>query len=144
MKKIIVLFCLVLFSLNQLTAQIWHTNLDEAKEIAAQKNERIVMVFQGSDWCAPCIKLDREIWSSNEFVNYSKNHYVLVKVNFPRKKKNRLSETQQKNNNKLMEQYDNRGYFPYVVVLDKNAKVIGSTGYKKTTPSEYIKLLNSF
>ncbi|MCF6180667.1 thioredoxin family protein [Lutibacter sp.] len=143
MKKISILFCLV-FAINQLNAQTWHTNLKEAEKIASQKNERIVLVFQGSDWCAPCMKLDKEIWSSNEFVNYSKNHFVMVKVNFPRKKKNSLTTEQQSYNNSLMEKYNTKGYFPFVVVLDKNGTVLGNTGYKKTTPAEYIKLLNSF
>lgn len=143
MKKISILFCLV-FSIHQLSAQVWHTNLNEAEKIASQKNERIVMVFQGSDWCGPCIKLDKQIWSSNQFIDYAKNHFVMVKVNFPRKKKNKLTKEQQDYNNHLMETYDTKGYFPYVVVLDKNAKVIGSTGYKNTTPDNYIKLLNSF
>jgi len=143
MKKISILFCLV-FTIHQLSAQVWHTNLNEAEKIASQKNERIVMVFQGSDWCGPCIKLDKQIWSSNQFIDYAKNHFVMVKVNFPRKKKNKLTKEQQDYNNHLMETYDTKGYFPYVVVLDKNAKVIGSTGYKNTTPDNYIKLLNSF
>ncbi|MDX1829348.1 MAG: thioredoxin family protein [Lutibacter sp.] len=143
MKKISILFCL-LFSIHQLSAQVWHTNLNEAEKIASQKNERIVMVFQGSDWCGPCIKLDKQIWSSDQFINYAKNHFVMVKVNFPRKKKNKLTKEQQDYNNHLMETYDKKGYFPYVVVLDKNAKFLGSTGYKNTTPENYIKLLNSF
>ncbi len=143
MKKISILFCLV-FAINQLNAQTWHTNLKEAEKIASQKNERIILVFQGSDWCAPCIKLDKEIWSSNEFIDYSKNHFVMVKVNFPRKKKNSLTSEQQAYNNSLMEKYNTKGYFPFVVVLDKNGTVLGNTGYKKTTPTEYIKLLNSF
>lgn len=143
MKKISILFCLV-FSIHQLSAQVWHTNLNEAEKIASQKNERIIMVFQGSDWCGPCIKLDKEIWSSSPFIDYAKNHFVMVKVNFPRKKKNKLTKKQQDYNNHLMETYDKKGYFPYVIVLDKNAKVLGSTGYKKTTPVDYIKLLNSF
>ena len=144
MKKIIVLFCLTLFSFSQLILQNWHTNLNEAKKIATQKNQRIIMVFQGSDWCGPCIKLDKEIWSSDQFIDYAKNHFVLVKVNFPRKRKNKLTKQQQEYNNHLMETYDKKGYFPYVAVLDKNAKVLGNTGYKKTTPESYIKLLNSF
>lgn len=143
MKKISILFCLV-FAINQLNAQTWHTNLKEAEKIASQKNEHIVLVFQGSDWCAPCIKLDKEIWSSNEFIDYSKNHFVMVKVNFPRKKKNSLTYEQQAYNNNLMEKYNTKGYFPFVVVLDKNGIVLGNTGYKKTTPAKYIKLLNSF
>jgi thiol-disulfide isomerase/thioredoxin len=31
------------------------------------KSKPIVLVFSGSDWCAPCIKLDKSIWQSTEF-----------------------------------------------------------------------------
>jgi hypothetical protein len=43
-----------------------------------------------------------------------------------------------------MENYNTQGYFPFVAVLDKNGKMLGSTGYKKTSPTEYIKILTSF
>ena len=62
----------------------------------------------------------------------------------PIKKKNKLTETQIKSNKQLMEKYNLNGYFPFVVVLDKNGKVLGNTGYKKTTPKEYINTLSSF
>jgi len=143
MKKISILFCLI-FSLNQLSAQNWHTNLNEAKKIAIKKNQPIILVFQGSDWCAPCIKLNKEIWSTEEFKTYSEKNFVMLLADFPRRKKNELSESQQQQNNQLMEKYNLQGYFPFVAVLDKNANLLGNTGYKKISPSEYIKLLNSF
>ncbi len=143
MKKISILFCLI-FSLNQLSAQVWQTNLNEAKKIATEKDQPIILVFQGSDWCAPCIKLNREIWSTEEFKTYSKNNFVMLLADFPRKSKNKLTKSQQEQNNQLMETYNKQGYFPFVAVLNKNADVLGTTGYKKTSPSEYIKLLNSF
>lgn len=68
----------------------------------------------------------------------------MVKADFTRKSKNKLTESQQKQNNQLMEKYNTQGYFPFVAVLDKNGKMLGNTGYKKTSPSEYIKLLTSF
>jgi len=37
-----------------------------------------------------------------------------------------------------------QGYFPLVLLLDANGKVLGKTGYKKVKPAEYISLLNSF
>ena len=114
------------------------------EKIASDENKNIILVFQGSDWCAPCIKLDREIWNTTEFKNYAKENFVLLKADFPRKSKNKLSEIQKENNKKLMEQYNTRGYFPFVVVLDKNGKAIGTTGYKKTTPTAFIDLLTSF
>lgn len=125
-------------------AQDWQTDFETAKKMAIEKNQHIVLVFQGSDWCAPCIKLDREIWSTSEFKTYADSNFVLLKADFPRKKKNSLNDTQQEKNNNLMEKYNKNGYFPFVVVLSKNGDVLGETGYKKMKPSAYINLLSSF
>jgi thioredoxin-related protein len=143
LKKLILSIFLTTISISAYS-QKWITNFDDAKNSASEENKNIVLVFQGSDWCAPCIKLDREIWKTTEFKNFAKEHFILVKADFPRKNKNKLSKTQQLNNENLMEMYNTNGYFPFVVVLDKNGKVLGNTGYTKTTPSKYIELLSSF
>ena len=44
----------------------------------------------------------------------------------------------------LAEKYNPNGYFPFVVVLDKSGNVLGKIGYKKTTPQEYIKIIDSY
>jgi thioredoxin-related protein len=126
------------------TAQEWHTDFEEARKVAVQNDRNIILVFKGSDWCAPCIKLDREIWETMEFKDYAKEHFVLLEADFPRKKQNKLDDVQQEKNNKLAEKYNKQGFFPLVVVLDKNGNVLGNTGYKKMTPSKYIELLSSF
>ena len=144
MKKNILLFSFLFFVIISMKSQEWQTDLNKAQNIASEKNQKIILVFQGSDWCAPCIKLDTEIWSSKEFITYSKEHFVMLKADFPRKSKNKLDKSQQEKNNQLAEKYNTKGYFPYVVVLDQNANVLGSTGYKKVSPSEYIEILNSF
>ena len=122
----------------------WTTDFEKAKEIAAKEHKNIVLVFQGSDWCAPCIKLDKEIWSSYEFQRLSKDYFVMLKADFPRKHKNALSKEQQLQNNSLAEKYNANGYFPYVVVLDSKGNVLGSLGYEKTTPESYFKKLRAF
>ncbi|MCF6307141.1 MAG: thioredoxin family protein [Flavobacteriaceae bacterium] len=142
MKKL-VFFSLFFIASIGANSQNWIKDIDEAKQIASEKNLRIILVFQGSDWCAPCIKLDREIWSTEEFKAYAKDHYVMLQADFPRSKKNKLSKEQQEKNNKLAEKYNKNGYFPFVVVLDKNGKVLEETGYFKTTPQGYIEQLNS-
>lgn len=135
------IFFIIITTVN---AQEWQTDFETAKTVAANENKKIILVFQGSDWCAPCIKLDKEIWSTEEFKNYASTNFVLLKADFPRRKKNRLTDSQQQKNNQLMEKYNLRGYFPYVAVLNKDGNLLGSTGYKKISPSEYIKLLTSF
>ncbi|MEN8928787.1 MAG: thioredoxin family protein [Flavobacteriales bacterium] len=143
MKKITLsfLFALSVFAIN---AQNWQTDMKIAEKIATKENKKIVLVFQGSDWCAPCIKLDKKIWSSEEFKAYSKKKFVMVKVDFPRRKKNKLNENQQKINAELAEKYNKKGAFPMVVVMDSNKIILGRTGYKNISPSDYIKLLSSF
>lgn len=142
MKNILAL--ILFMSTSALTAQDWQMDFNQAKELANQSNKKIVLVFQGSDWCAPCIKLDREILSSEEFKTYASQNYVMVQADFPRKKQNKLSSQQQEKNNKLAEKYNRQGVFPFVLVLDKNGKVLGYTSYKKISPSAFIILLESF
>lgn len=132
------------FALFNLQAQTWQTDLTKAEKIAKEENKDILLVFQGSDWCAPCIKLDREVWSTDKFKNYAREHYVLLKADFPKRSKNALPEEQQEQNNLLAEKYNQNGYFPFVVLLDPEGNVLGKTGYKHMSPQEYIELLNSF
>jgi thioredoxin-related protein len=134
---------LALFVTTIGTAQEWHTDFDTAKELATKENKTIVLVFQGSDCCGPCIKLDRTIWSTEEFKAYAKDHYVMLQADFPRRKKNALSPDQTAANAKLADRYNKNGVFPFVVVLDEDGKTLGETGYKKVTPKEYIETLNS-
>jgi len=143
MKVRIVLLAIFLGS-GIIFAQDWQTDFNDAKELANSGDKPIILVFQGSDWCAPCIKLDRQIWSSEEFKNYSADHFVLLLADFPRKKQNMLPVEQQKKNEQLADTYNSNGYFPLVVVLDKDGKMLGQTGYKKISVKEYINLLESF
>ena len=143
-KKITFLACLLFSTALSVNAQEWMTDLEEAKKVATEQNLKILISFQGSDWCAPCIKLDKEILSSEAFVTYAKSHFVMVKADFPRRKQNKLSDTQQEKNNQLAEKYNKQGHFPLVVMLDENGAKLGSTGHKKMSPAAYSALLSSF
>ena len=132
MKKIIVALLVMVVSVSTTMAQEWNTDIKIAKEIASKESKTIILVFQGSDWCAPCIKLDREIWSTETFKKYARDNYVMLKADFPRRKKNILSEKQTKANALLAEKYNKQGFFPFVVVLDSNGQVLGESSYKKT------------
>ena len=72
-------------------AQVWNNDFTTAKKLAQEQNKKIILVFQGSDWCGPCIKLEKEIWSSEEFKTYAKDHFILLKADFPKKKANKNS-----------------------------------------------------
>lgn len=138
---LVVFFCL--FSLIGMS-QDWQTDFKTAKTISKEENKPILLVFQGSDWCAPCIKLDREIWTTSIFKKYASENYVMLKADFPRKAKNALSKEQTKANSILAENYNKKGIFPLVVLLDPDGNELGQTSYKRTTPENYIKELNRY
>ncbi len=144
MKKSILLVTFMFFSSFLLYAQDWHTNIDEAKQFASKNNQKVLLVFQGSDWCAPCIKLDNQIFKSEEFQTLIRNKFVMVKADFPRKKSNKLSPEQELKNNKLAEIYNTQGFFPLVVILDNQGKVLGKLGYENISPKDYYTKLIAF
>jgi thioredoxin-related protein len=125
-------------------SQNWNTNFEDVRVKAEKENKNILLVFSGSDWCGPCIKLDKVVWQSSEFQAEANKSWVVYKADFPKKKANQLSPELTENNNKLAEKYNKNGSFPLVVLLDKKGKVIGMAGFKNVSASEYIKLIHSF
>jgi len=62
----------------------WLTNLEEAQQIAKEKELPILIDFTGSDWCGWCIKLVDEIFSQQKFIEYAAENIVMVKLRFPK------------------------------------------------------------
>lgn len=134
---------LLLFMVSFGYSQNWKTNFEEAKLQALKENKNILLVFSGSDWCAPCIKLDNIVWKSEAFKTESDKYWVIYKADFPKKKANQLPAELAENNNKLAEKYNNNGSFPLVILLDKTAKVLGMTGFKNVSAVDYIQIIHS-
>ena len=142
MKYLIFSFLCVL-SLN-LSAQNWQYNLDDAKTLAKDNSKQILLVFSGSDWCAPCIKLEKKIWNSQTFQDYAEKNLVLLRADFPRLKKNKPSQVQQTHNKFLAKNYNPKGYFPFVVLMDADGQVLNQLGYKNFEPQDYINAINAY
>jgi len=144
MRKLTLLCCILICATFPTQAQDWITDLDKAKKIASEKNRKIIVVFQGSDWNGLCIRLNKEIWTNTEFKKYAKEHYVMLKADFPRRRENLLSKEQKEKNSKIADLYNRDRTLPLVAVLNKQGELLGTTGYKKIEPSRYIELLNFF
>jgi thioredoxin-related protein len=115
----------------------WLTNFSQATELAAEKNLPILMVFSGSDWCKPCIKLRQEVFDQPYFRKHARDHFVLLNLDFPRYKKNRLPKELEKHHSELADKYNPRGEFPLVLVLHQQ-EVIGRTGYSSGGAEKYL------
>ncbi len=104
----------------------WLININEAKQIAQKERKYILLNFSGSDWCGPCIRMHKEIFSSDVFSKYADTTLILVNADFPRMKKNQLPTVQQKINDVTADTYNPNGIFPYTLLLDDNGKVLKS------------------
>jgi len=130
-----------LFSIAVLlwAASGWETDFEAATQKAKTEHKLILLNFSGSDWCAPCIRLKKEILDSPDFTDFANQHLILVNANFPRLKRNQLPKDQQKKNDKLADQYNPTGIFPYTLLVDPEGKVLRSwEGYPEMTPVQFI------
>lgn len=122
----------------------WLSDFESAQKIASEKKQNILLNFSGSDWCGPCMRMKREIFESTDFISFAADHLVLVNADFPRDKKNQLSKAQQQLNDKLAEQYNPDGKFPFTVLLNPGGKVIKKwDGLPDTKPAQFIAQIRS-
>lgn len=121
---------------------VWLTDFEQAKKIAIEKKQNILLNFSGSDWCGPCMRMKKEVFASEEFKNYASEHLVLINADFPRNKKNSLSKEQQAKNDKLADVYNSGGKFPLTILLSPDGKVMKEwEGFPSGTPNEFVQQL---
>ena len=121
--------------------QEWNTDFNAAKKLAAATNKNILLVFSGPEWCANCTKLDTLVWNSPEFKAEAEKSWVLLRADFQQKKG--MPEPFDVNDIKviLAEKYNRDGFFPFVVLLDKNGSKLGKAGYENLdTAQDYVSM----
>jgi thioredoxin-related protein len=144
MKAFILLFVYLALT-DTVDSGEWLNDFDQAKQEAKQGNRKILLNFSGSDWCAPCIKMKKDVFEKPEFGDYAAKHLVLVRADFPRHKKNQLSTQQTAHNEQLAEKYNSQGKFPFTLLLDAEGKVIQTwDGYQDATVNDFIKQIDKY
>jgi thioredoxin-related protein len=115
---------------------------DYAKAVARAKTEKkmLLLDFTGSDWCPPCMKLEKEVFSTPEFKNYAKDNLVLMEVDFPQYKQ--LAKPLEAQNWKLKEEYGVEG-FPMLIVLNFERNKTRRFEYEPGGPKPFIAKLNA-
>ena len=119
----------------------WLTDYEIAKQEAGINGKYMMLYFSGSDWCKPCIQLNKNILDTETFSDYAKGNFVPVKLDFPKMKKNRQTKKKVIHNEDLAEKYNPNGVFPLLVFLDKNEEMIGFTGFTDVSPRAYVSMI---
>lgn len=121
----------------------WKTDFASAKQEAVQSHKYILLNFSGSDWCVPCIRMKKDVFETSTFQSFATEKLVLVRADFPRLSKNKLSAQQTEHNEALAEKYNPEGKFPLTLLIDANGKVVKTwDGYTNTSPEDFVAQIN--
>ena len=120
---------------------LWSENYLQARKVAAVKKIPMLILFSGSDWCPPCMQLDKKILDTKEFAAYAKKgKFVLFKADFPRSVKKPAAIAQQ--NQQLMQIYRVQGV-PTIILAGADGKEFARTGYLPVDVKKYIEHLET-
>lgn len=106
------------------------------------RGSAVLLIFSGSDWCAPCIRFERQVVSSDLFQQYAKDHLVVLVADFPQRKK--LPPGEKRQNEALAQLYNQEGIFPKILLLRPERSIIVNLGYRNQSPEVFIKEISSY
>lgn len=130
------LLLLLAWSAGLIAQDPWQQDFAAASAAANTANKGLLLLFTGSDWCAPCQQLERQVLSKPEFVQAAAAHFVLVKLDFPRDAA-QLPPERRRQNEALQERYGIQGY-PTVLLLDRSGVAYAETGYRDGGARDYV------
>lgn len=58
----------------------WKNATVRAKEL----DRNILIVLTATEWCRPCIKMKRNVFENEEFINYSNDNLIIYQVELPK------------------------------------------------------------
>ena len=99
-----------------------------------------ILIFEGSDWCANCLRLEKEVLSDPQFEKFRQQYTLgIERIDFPQRKK--LEATVRSYNEKMAERYAFEGIFPTVLLIDDQGSLIAPIPYHKQDVFEFIELV---
>ncbi|WIO74111.1 thioredoxin family protein [Porticoccaceae bacterium LTM1] len=126
MKKSLFLIASLLFSSSAFSAGIefFHGTWEEALE-KAKSEEKLIFVDVYTDWCGPCKKMAKTIFTQDRVGEYYNANFINYKLN---------AEDEEQNGPELAEQYEVRAY-PTLLYIDGTGNLAHrATGYKDAFP----------
>lgn len=141
-RAILILIGILAFSTALIGAESpkWYEDFDGAAELAQSSSKYMFVNFTGSDWCPWCMKLRDEIFKTEEFQIYARDHLILVEVDFPRAKQQ--SQELAEKNQKLAGKYGVQG-LPTILLISPQGDLAATTGYRRGGAIEYVDHLKS-
>ncbi|MEO5976609.1 MAG: thioredoxin family protein [Chryseolinea sp.] len=109
---------------------------EEAFQRASDNQKYVLLVFAGSDWCAPCISFEKKVLSQPDFNTFALNHLVILVADFPQRKT--LSKVVQDQNEALAERYNPQGIFPNILLIKSDGTVVSTITYDSQSAKQFV------
>jgi len=120
----------------------WYFDLNAAQQASEKSSKPILGFFTGSDWCGWCIKLQKNVFSKDEFKTWAKENVILMEIDFPRRTQQEADLAAQNRN--LQQLFKVTGYPTVFYFTGENNKetgklnlsIMGKTGYPRSQPGQ--------
>ena len=109
---------------------------DEAFRMASETNKPVLLVFSGSDWCAPCIRFEKEVLSDRQFIAFAESNLIVLKADFPQRKS--LPKEVELQNARLADKLNPKGIFPYILLVQPEGTVKARIQNIDQSPTQFI------
>ena len=109
---------------------------EKAFQEARQSGKKVLVIFSGSDWCLPCIRLEKNILTDSSFLQFARERLVMVEADFPQRKK--IPPPLKAQYEALADRFDPEGAFPKIVLLTADRSLVGVLSYKDQSPTAFI------
>jgi thioredoxin-related protein len=75
-----ILLLLINFSFCQKKYDDW----ESAKKESEISKKNILIILTGSDWCKPCVKMEKNVIDTKEFIEYANQNLIILEINLQR------------------------------------------------------------
>lgn len=117
----------------------WTQDFDAASALAKEKGVPLLVNFTGSDWCPWCILMEKQVFSTDKWGEWAKEHVAMAFIDFPNDK-TRVPMGYVSRNRDLSEKYGIEGFPTYILLSSDGEKVLGQLGASRdATPEKFIK-----
>ncbi len=114
----------------------WKTDYNAALAQAQSERKVLLLMFTGSDWCAPCKRLTGEVFETEEMSAFAQHEVIPVYLDFPRSFE--LPRDLANQNRKLADTFGVSSY-PTVLIVSPDEEVLGKLGYVEGGPKTFIR-----
>lgn len=120
----------------------WITSYEAALKLAAESRRPILAVCTGSDWCPWCIKLEKEVFSTDAFKTWAAGKVVLLYLDFPRQTK--LPKELAEQNDMLATKWGCNGFPSVFLLSSKGVKYDWKHGYSEGGAEKWVAYVESW